>query len=278
MEECSMSQCSILACQVSVPETRSCDDRDNHVDRISELISQKLSVQCSDLVVLPELSTVEYSRQSFSILKSLAETLDGRSVRVWQEVAKKYSCHIVFGMPRIQDDQYRISQIVIDSNGNVGGYYDKLHMCQYGASMEKDFFSRGESLHIFSINNIRFSPIICYDIRMPELSRTLTLDHSVDCILHSGAYFRDESFDSWKAFVTTRSMENQIYLLSLNRAGVNFGQSMFASPWTDQRSPIIMLDDTAECFERFTVSSDCIRAIRRNYTFLADKLDHYEAL
>ena len=74
---------------------------------------------------------------------------------------------------------------------------------------------------------------------MPELSRTLTLDHSVDCILHSGAYFRDESFDSWKAFVTTRSMENQIYLLSLNRAGVDFGQSMFASPWTDQRSPIL---------------------------------------
>ena len=144
-----MSQCSILACQVSVPETRSCDDRDNHVDRISELISQKLSVQCSDLVVLPELSTVEYSRQSFSILKSLAETLDGRSVRVWQEVAKKYSCHIVFGMPRIQDDQYRISQIVIDSNGNVGGYYDKLQCVSMVRQWRKTFFHVGESCTYF---------------------------------------------------------------------------------------------------------------------------------
>jgi len=273
-----MSKCSILACQVSVPKTRSCNDRDNHVDRISDLVSQKLFAQPSDLVVLPELSTIEYSRESFSRLDSLAELLDGRSVGVWQKVARMHSCYIVFGMPRIQDNHYRISQIVIDSHGNINGYYDKLHICQYGASMEKEFFDRGENLHVFSINDIRFSPIICYDIRIPELCRTLTLTHGVDCILHSGAYFRDESFDSWKAFVTTRSMENQIYLLSLNRAGVDFGQSMFALPWTDQNTPIAMLDEYCESFTRFTVDTGCIANIRENYTFLGDKLDDYGTL
>ena len=273
-----MGECSILACQVTIPETRSCDDRDKHVDRLADRVSQLLDEQSVDLVVLPELSTIEYSRESFYQLNSLAESLDGRSVQVWQGIAKKYSCFIVFGMPRIQDNDYRISQVVISSDGNLSGYYDKLHICQYGASMEKEYFSRGENIHVFEINDIRFSPIICYDIRIPELSRTLTLNHKVDCILHSGAYFRDESFNSWKAFVTTRSMENQLYLLSLNRAGVDYGQSMFASPWTDQQTPIIMLDDSSECFARFTVCSSCIAKIRQNYTFLIDKLDNYETL
>jgi len=47
--------------------------------------------------------------------------------------------------------------------------------------------------------------------------------HDVDLILHVGAYARDESFYSWHAFAVTRAVENQFFVLSLNRAGTHFG-------------------------------------------------------
>ena len=61
---------------------------------------------------------------------------------------------------------------------SCAGHYDKLHLAQYGASMEKEYFNRGNHLfHLFEVNGFRLSPIICYDIRIPELSRTLVVDH-----------------------------------------------------------------------------------------------------
>ena len=273
-----MSVCTILACQIAVPLTRENIDRDNHVDRLIGLISKKLSETPADLVVLPELSTIEYSRESFSRLDQLAEDLNGRSVEKMQQLAHEHSCFVVFGMPRVYNDHYRISQLVIDSSGNVHGVYDKLHVCQYGASMEKDYFMKGDSLLLFEVNEVRFSPIICYDIRIPELSRILATDYGVECMIHCGAYFRDESFNSWDAFVTTRAMENQMFYLSLNRAGSDYGDSMFSSPWVDENTPLLRMNEIDEDFAYFTVDNSHIRKIRDNYTFLKDKIDDYSTL
>ncbi|WP_352722066.1 carbon-nitrogen hydrolase family protein [Mesorhizobium sp. M0306] len=106
--------------------------------------------------------------------------------------------------------------------------------------------------------------MICYDLRIPELSRTLCLDYGVDLLLHSGAYFRDLTYYSWRHFAITRALENQVYVLSLNRAGQDFGGSIFCAPWIDQTQPPHYFGDV-EPIETLTVTRSAIAAGRQTY-------------
>ncbi|MCP4486743.1 MAG: carbon-nitrogen hydrolase family protein [Gammaproteobacteria bacterium] len=268
-------KCTILASQVAVPRIRTIGDRERHVSSLAEKISQQLLRRQADLVVLPELCSVEYSRAAFEQLDRLAENLDGQSINIMQELARKHRTAVLFGMPRKQGDDYLISQIGLDQHGKMLCCYDKLHICQYGASMEKEFFQRGTGVGVFELSGFRFAPIICYDIRIPELARSLTIEHNVDCILHCGAYFRDASFASWHAFATTRAIENQIYLVSLNRAGADYGGSMFCPPWMDEDHPAEHFPKYAEDFKFLTLEKSVINQVREDYTFLRDRLDSY---
>ena len=54
-------------------------ERYTHLQRCAALISDSLGKKHADLVVLPELSSIEYSRESFDNLDALAEPLGGPS-------------------------------------------------------------------------------------------------------------------------------------------------------------------------------------------------------
>jgi len=176
---------------------------------------------------------------------------------------------------RIKSNQYRICIAIVGPDGTLFGHYDKLHLAHYGASMEKDYFSRGDNLCVIDIKGFKLAPIICYDIRIPDLCRTLTLDHGVDVILHSGAYYRDESFFSWHDFAITRAIENQSYLISLNRAGAQYGHSVFCPPWIDENNLPEELDEHTEEFKVVTIDKKILQQVRLDYSFLKDKLPSY---
>lgn len=268
----------LLACQIEIPDMTRADQRDAHVARITGLVSAALSHRPADLVVLPELSSIAYSRPAFERLEDLAEPLDGPTFRAWSGVARAHGAHVVFGFARRDRDRIFISTAVAAPDGTCPGWYDKLHLCQYGASMEKEYFTRGDHLMTFGLGGLTCAPIICYDIRIPELARCLTLRHGVDLILHCGAYFRDESFATWHDFITARALENQIYLLSLNRAGADYGGSALCHPWMDETRPKSLFDAHREDLRWFDIDASEIAAARRDYSFLKDRLPDYARL
>ncbi|KZL04601.1 (R)-stereoselective amidase [Pseudovibrio axinellae] len=273
-----MTKLKLLAGQIKIPVTTTAQERDAHLHCVIGKLDQQLSGNPQDLVILPELSTVDYSREAFNKLSVLAEQLDGPSVQAFSALAKAHKTTIVFGMPRKAENGFTISQVAVGPTGDVVGFYDKLHICQYGASMEKDYFNKGNQLFSFSVKGVKVAPIICYDIRIPELSRTLAVQHGVELLLHSGAYARDESFFSWHDFVITRALENQIYVLSLNRAGENFGNSVFCPPWIDENTPLTSFSQTEEHFVSIEVDTQVIAQARNDYTFLKDRLEDYSQL
>jgi len=272
------NSCKLLGCQILVPSIRNSDQKYDHINCIVEKVSKCLEQRPADLVVLPELSTIEYSHETFQQLSVLAEDLDGWSVERMRRLAINYQTTVVFGMPRCAEGQYYISQVVIGASGELVSCYDKLHICHYGASLEKTFFQPGQNLSVFSVAGFRFAPIICYDIRFPELCRTLALDNEVDCILHCGAYYRDESFGSWHSFAITRAMENQLYLLSLNRAGEQYGDSLFCLPWMDEQNPEVHYSTRDEDFRYFDIERGYIDKVREQYSVLRDGLSDYKKL
>ena len=266
----------LLACQARIPDTPSAVDRDRHVASLCERIAYYLGQNDTvDLIVLPELCTLHYSREVFQSLDDLAESLNGPSVERFAELARTTGAMVVFGMARRAKSGFRISQIILSATGELAVCYDKMHLCQYGASCEKKFFECGQKIITVDIKGWTVAPLICFDIRIPEMSRALVLEYDADLLLHCGAYFRDESFSTWHSFVTTRAMENQVYLLSLNRAGKNYGDSIFCLPWMDKAHPADHFAEYAEEFRLLKLDPDLPAKTRSVYTFLKDRHAQY---
>lgn len=266
---------NILACQIDIPPTDNIAARDAHLITSTNKVRCELEKSAVDLIVLPELSSIDYSRNAFRNLDTLAEPLDGPSFIAWQKIATEFKTHVLYSFPRQGKNGHHISAAVVGPDGSLVGHYDKLHLAQYGASMEKEYFKRGDQLLAFDIAGFRVSTIICYDIRIPELSRTLAVDHGVDLICHVGAYARDPSFYSWHHFAVSRAVENQVYFLNLNRAGDDFGHSVFCNPWVDENIEPIEFAEHAEDFRRFALRRSEIDTARETYSFLKDRRSNY---
>jgi len=267
----------LLACQLKIPNTTSIAKRDSHLEETANKIRVNLSRKPADMVILPELSSIDYSRESFDQLHALAETNSGASFQTFSEIAKTFGVTVVYGYPGIRGNRFTICQAAVGPDGLLLGVYEKLHIAHYGASMEKDYFERGQQAMVFECKGIRIAPIICYDVRFPELCQALATQHGVELILHCGAYFRDESFPSWHSFVITRAMENQVYMLSLNRAGAHYGQSLFCPPWMDFQHPCDQFSDQDEDFRHLVFDTQAIARARR-YPFLKDRRNDYSNL
>ena len=250
--------------------------RDAHLGLSSQKVKTALKNAPADLVVLPELSSIDYARATFENLDTLAEPLDGASFQCWRQVAQEFNCHIAYSFARVDGIGTYICLAVVNPVGALVGHYDKLHLAQYGASMEKEYFQRGDHLFTFKIHDLTFAPIICYDLRIPELTRALVLDHGVDVILHCGAYFRDTSFATWHDFTTTRALENQVFFLSLNRAGADYGNSRLCYPWMDENRQAVAFAQHDEEFKLLEINPSEIAEARETYSFLKDRLPSYK--
>ena len=71
-------------------------------------------------------------------------------------------------------------------------------------------------------------------------------------------------------------MENQIYMVSLNRAGDNFGHSVFMPPWVDSANEATVFSDKSEEFRLLTLRKQAIENARREYHFISDALPNYD--
>lgn len=268
---------TLLACQIAIPPMTTAAERDAHLATSVAKVRRELeaSAETVDLVVLPELSSIDYARDTFANVGEIGEELDGASFQAWRALAMEKRVYISYGFARLGAGGPYISIGVVGPDGRLVGHYDKLHLAQYGASMEKEYFNRGNHLFVFEVNGFRLSPIICYDIRIPELARTLVVDHHVDAILHCGAYYRDVSFHTWHPFAIARALENQIFFLSLNRAGATYGNSLFCPPWQDENTPPTQFAATEEDFRVITFERATLDKTREDFTFLKDRLEDY---
>lgn len=247
-----------------------------HVERLCHVVREAAEREAGvDLVVLPELSTIEYSDAAFALLPTLAEGLDGPSVGAFAALARDINATVVFGMPRVDEaGRYTISQVAIDAQGAVIGHFDKVHVAQFGASAEKAWFDRGDHSLVFEVEGFRVGVVICYDMRFPVFIHDLVRAHDLDVVLHPVAFAQDGSWPSWPAFATTRALENQVYWLSVNRSGPGWGHSIVCPPWVDDTVSAIEFG-TDETLRTVQIERDAIDASRRTYPFREDALGDY---
>ena len=272
-----MANVRVLMAQVSISVMGSKQQQLSHVESMLAKLDDVLAEQTVDLVLLPELACMQYSSENFANIQTFAESLDGEICHLFAALCRRHQVAVCFGMARVEDGHYFISQVVLDKQGEYLCHYDKVHTAQYGDSSEAGYFQRGNHLASFELDGVKFGLAICYDLRFPELFRRYGQACQVDVMLHPVAFARDMTFATWHPFVITRALENQIYFLSLNQAGDYFGKSIVCPPWVDEdHQPLVM--DCEEGFHVVEIDVQELQKVRATIPYARDALANYKDL
>jgi nitrilase len=161
------------------------------------------------------------------------------------------------------------TSLVFDPQGAQIARYDKIHLFGFQTSTERyeesETISAGNQPGQFAIqiNEVewRFGLSICYDLRFPELYRTLGL---VDCHIIPAAFTYTTGKDHWEILLRARAIENQCYVLASAQGGLHlnqrrtWGESMLIDPWGGILSNL----PEGEGFIQGTLSKDKLKEVR----------------
>jgi omega-amidase len=228
----------VTGLQLAIRDALSVDEKEANVEEAIRAIE---ACDDCDLVVLPELCTVGYGDDVFKRLPATADALDGETIRRFRRAARSRGVHAAIGFAERDGERVYNSVAIVDDLGMLVDVYRKVHLPQFEGSWEKTYFAAGDRSVSFAVNGLRVGVLVCFDIRFPDVCRKLAFDDDVDLLIHPTGFFRDETFASWHPFVVTRAIENQAYLLSVNRAGAECGHSILAPPLLDWPSAISTL-------------------------------------
>ncbi|MCP2020533.1 UNVERIFIED_ORG: putative amidohydrolase [Pseudomonas reinekei] len=135
---------------------------------LTERAIRQAAHQGAQVVVLPELVQSGYVFADRDEALSLAETVDGPTLQLWQALARELNLVIVGGFcERLPGDELANSAAMIDANG-LRAVYRKAHLWD----AEKDIFTAGDAPPpVVETLHGRLGMLICYDLEFPEWVR-----------------------------------------------------------------------------------------------------------
>jgi len=209
--------------------------------KIEKLVSQA-AADGANLVCLPEYATCYgASRGRLQVGAEVEDRHEGLAALM--ALASSEEIWLLIGSIGIKRDDGLISNrsYLIDDTGDVIARYDKLHLfdvdLEGGESYrESDLIKAGDKAVVADTPFGRVGLTICYDIRFPQLYRTLA-KAGADIIFAPAAFTRKTGRAHWHALITTRAIETGAYLVAPCQCGDNrgklarYGHSLIVDPW-----------------------------------------------
>lgn len=182
-----------------------------------------------DVLVLPEMWNTGYS---WSNITAVADRDGHPTIPMMAQLALENSVNIVAGsVADIRDGSVYNTCYVLGRKGEVLASYSKVH--RFGLMAEDQYMAAGDSIVNFDLDGIPCGVIICYDIRFPELTRSLALRGIK--VLFVPAQWPNPRLHHWRSLNVARAIENQMYVVGCNRVGgtgTTFcGHSIVTDPW-----------------------------------------------
>jgi predicted amidohydrolase len=120
------------------------------------------------------------------------------------------------------------------------------------------------------IEGVPAAMMICYDIRFPELARTLALGGAK--VLFVPAEWPHPRLHHWKTLLTARAIENQMFVVACNRVGRSvdtdfFGHSLVLNPWGET----LVEGDETERILQATLELDEVDRVRKTIPIFEDR-------
>lgn len=156
-------------------------------------------------------------------------------------IAKRLGIWLVGGSVPLESsspDKVRNSCLVYDDKGQQVARYDKIHL--FGLELGNERYAEEETIEagcgVVALDSPfgRIGLSICYDLRFPELYRSMG---QVDIIFAPAAFTATTGKAHWETLIRARAIENLAYVVAPAQGGYHIngrethGDSMIVDPW-----------------------------------------------
>ena len=215
------------------------DDKPKNLACAESLI-RDAALKGATLVALPEM--FNWRGPHRDINKS-SESIPGPTISLLSRIASSEKISILAGSiaeKSRQGNKVFNTSVLINAEGSIIARYRKIHLFQFklknGTVVREDrLFLPGFDIVSAQLAPCMFGFTICYDLRFPELYRTLS-DRGCNVFFVPSAFTLETGAMHWEILLRARAIENQAYILAPNQCGLNpsgfedFGHSMIVGP------------------------------------------------
>lgn len=221
--------------KAAVIQFKASTKKEDNLKKIVSYIS-KAAAKNATLCTFPEfMMFYTNSSQTSKQLANLAETINGNFVATIAKAAKENQIQVVgsfYEKSRKKDRVYDTS-FVIDKSGKVISTYRKIHLYDALGFKESDKMVSGSEIAKPVRTSIgKIGMMICYDLRFPEISRSLAVAGSEVLIAPSAWVQGNMKEEHWITINKTRAIENGCYVIAPDQVGnIYCGRSLVVDPY-----------------------------------------------
>ncbi len=177
------------------------------------------------LLVLPEM----YSHGFSMATDRIAEPVGGASTRFLIDQAERYGLWLAGSLPERPDatepphntlpyNTLPHNTLVVAGPGGEVHRYRKIHPFSYAG--ENEHYQAGDDLTSVMIEGLRFTLFICYDLRFADEFWATAIETDAYLVV---ANWPEKRRHHWTALLAARAIENQAYVVGVNRVGEGGG-------------------------------------------------------
>ncbi|MBN8417936.1 MAG: carbon-nitrogen family hydrolase [Verrucomicrobia bacterium] len=203
------------------------EDRSANHAKARQLIASA-APQPGSLIILPETFSTGFSMN----LAVTAEPENGPTEQFLREMAVQYQSCVIGGVVTAASDDRGLNQaLALAPDGSVLARYTKNYPFSLGG--ENQAHLAGTDISIFEWQGLRIAPLICYDLRFPELARSAVRAGAE--VLTFIAAWPAKRIQHWITLLQARAIENLAYVIGVNRCGTDpdfayTGRSLVVDP------------------------------------------------
>jgi predicted amidohydrolase len=240
------------------------EHKPTNFEKVRRLLAQA-ALPMNSLVALPEMFATGFTMNT----AMMAEPYGGETEQFVARMTKEFGVFLVAGAAmRGRDGGARNKAMVFSPAGELLAFYAKMRPFTPGG--EAEHYTAGDRPATFRWADCTVSPFICYDLRFPEIFREVAASHRPELFIVIASW-PAKRIEHWVKLLQARAIENQAYVLGVNRVGNDpfysyTGRSLIVDP-----HGIILADagDT-EGFIRAALDLPALRKYREGLPFLDD--------
>ena len=164
----------------------------------------------ADLVVLPEMFTTGFCMEPEGVVEPVA----GNAALAWMRRQASRHGFAVAGSLAVEDGGRFYNRFYFVRPDGTEEHYDKHHLFAYGG--EDRAYTPGGGRKVVEWGGKRFLLLVCYDLRFPVWARFRGDYDAILCVANWPA----GRMDVWNTLVRARAIENQCYVVAVNRVGM----------------------------------------------------------
>lgn len=188
------------------------EDKDLNINVCRSFV-QKAKEQNAELVIFPEMTLTSFSMNTTVTAEDSASS---RTVEFFKKLANEFQVAVVFGVVLQDGDKATNNALMIDSSAIIRSIYSKIHPFTFAG--EDKAFNGGSEIGFAKLGSMTIGLTVCYDLRFPEIYSALGKQCN---LIINIANWPARRVDHWNALLKARAIENQIFMVGVNRTGVD---------------------------------------------------------